>query len=262
MTMANRVERVHPEQPAQKPADRIGRIHSVESCGAVDGPGLRFVVFVQGCPLRCRYCHNPDTWSPKEGTEVSVGSLVEEIRRYAPYMKFSGGGVTVSGGEPLLQPDFVAGLFAECRRLGIHTALDSSGFAAPERVRPVLEQTDLLLLDIKQPNLLRHKALTGVDGHRPRTTARLAAAMGIPMWIRYVVVPGWTDDPADVEALADLVQTLPTVEKVELLPYHLLGKHKWEALGIPYQLEGVEPPPAATMERIRKQLTDRGIKVG
>jgi len=228
----------------------------------VDGPGLRFVVFLQGCPLRCRYCHNPDTWDPRGGTEVTVGSLVEEIRKYIPYMKFSGGGVTVSGGEPLLQPDFVAALFAECRQLGIHTALDSSGFAPAERAERVLAQTDLLLLDIKQPNLLRHKALTGVDGRRPRTTARLAAAMGIPMWIRYVVVPGWTDDPADVEALADLVLTLPTVEKVELLPYHLLGKHKWEALGISYQLEGVLPPPATTMERIRKQLTDRGIRVG
>ena len=193
---------------------------------------------------------------------MTVGSLVAEIQQYVPYMKFSGGGVTVSGGEPLLQPDFVAALLAECRRLGIHTALDSSGFAPAERARPVLEQTDLLLLDIKQPNLLRHKALTGVDGRRPRTTARLAAAMGIPMWIRYVVVPGWTDDPADVESLADLVLTLPTVEKVELLPYHLLGKHKWEALGISYQLEGVLPPPATTMERIRKQLTDRGIRVG
>lgn len=262
MHLADRVERVHPLTPAEKPADRTGRIHSVESCGAVDGPGLRFVVFVQGCPLRCRYCHNPDTWSPRDGQEVTVGSLMAEIRGYIPYMKASHGGVTVSGGEPLLQPAFVAGLFEECRKLGIHTALDSSGFADPERARPVLEQTDLLLLDIKQPNLLRHKALTGVDGHRPRTTARLAAAMGIPMWIRSVVVPGWTDDPADVEALADLVLTLPTVEKVELLPYHLLGRHKWAALGIPYQLEGVEPPPPATMERIRQQLTDRGVAVG
>ena len=193
---------------------------------------------------------------------MTVGSLVAEIQQYVPYMKFSGGGVTVSGGEPLLQPDFVAALLAECRRLGIHTALDSSGFAPAERARPVLEQTDLLLLDIKQPNLLRHKALTGVDGRRPRTTARLAAAMGIPMWIRYVVVPGWTDDPADVESLADLVLTLPTVEKVELLPYHVLGRHKWDALGLPYALEGVEPPSEATMARIRQQLTHRGISVG
>lgn len=261
MNTAGGVGRVH-LQPTPDRAHRTGRIHSVESCGAVDGPGLRYVVFVQGCPLRCRYCHNPDTWDPRQGTEVTVGSLIEEIQSYVPYMKFSGGGVTVSGGEPLLQPDFVADLFAECRRLGIHTALDTSGFAPPERARRVLEQTDLVLLDIKHPNLLRHKALTGVDGRRPRTTARLAAAMGIPMWIRHVVVPGWTEDPADVEALADLVQTLPTVEKVELLPYHLLGKHKWDALGMPYALEGVEPPSEETMARIRQQLTDRGIRVG
>lgn len=212
--------------------------------------------------MRCRYCHNPDTWSLKGGREVRVEELVDEARRYLPFMRASKGGVTVSGGEPLLQPEFVAAFFAECRRLRIHTALDTNGYAEPDHARPVLEQSDLLLLDIKQANPARHKALTGVDCKRTRGIARLAAEMGVRTWIRYVVVPGWSDDEADVEALADLVQTLPVGEKVELLPYHLLGRHKWESLGIPYLLNGVEPPPAAAMERIRTQLTARGIRVG
>ncbi len=238
---------------------RVGRIHSVESCGAVDGPGLRYVVFTQGCPMRCRYCHNPDTWGRRGGREVSVGNLVDEIRSYVPFMKASGGGVTVSGGEPLLQPEFVAGLFAECHQLGIHTALDTSGYVDLEQAFPVLEHTDLVLLDIKQINPEKHKALTSVTNDRVLRFARLLANLGKPMWIRHVVVPGHSDAPEDIEALADFVATLPSVEKVELLPYHLLGKHKWEALGVPYTLEGVEPPPVETLTRIAQQFASRGI---
>ncbi len=211
--------------------------------------------------MRCRYCHNPDTWDLKGGREVTVASLIGEIQQYIPFMKASGGGLTVSGGEPLLQPEFVAGLFAECRRLGIHTALDSNGFATPDAARPVLEQTDLLLLDLKQLNRAKHRALTGVDFDRIHGVARLASEMGVPVWIRYVVVPGWSDAPADVEALADFVLTLRTVEMVELLPYHLLGRHKWDTMGIPYLLDDVQPPSNETMDRIRKQLTDRGLRV-
>lgn len=257
--LTDRVVRVHPETA---PARTTGRIHSVESCGAVDGPGLRFVLFLQGCAMRCRYCHNPDTWSPGEGQEATVDSLLAEIRSYLPFMKASGGGVTVSGGEPLLQPEFVAELFMRCRKLGIHTALDTGGCADPERARQVLAQTDLMLLDMKHPDPWKHKALTGVSNSRPLAVAHLATEMKVPIWIRYVVVPGWTDDPADVEALADRVATMPTVVKVELLPYHLLGRHKWASLGIPYTLEGVAPPPGATLERIRAQLVARGIRVG
>lgn len=241
-------------------AARVGRIHSVESCGAVDGPGLRCVIFTQGCRMRCRYCHNPDTWALHAGREVAVGELLADIRSYLPFMQASGGGVTVSGGEPLLQPAFVAGLFAECHRLGIHTALDTAGYAEPEEALPVLAETDLVLLDIKHADPVKHRALTGVDPDRPRRIAHLAAGLGKPIWIRYVVVPGWTDAPEDVDALAGLVGDLPTVEKVELLPYHLLGRHKWEVMGIPYTLEGVASPPPATLERIRQQLAQRGLR--
>jgi len=243
-------------------AQREGRIHSVETCGAVDGPGLRYVIFTQGCLFRCKYCHNPDTWALQGGKTRSVGHMIQDIRTYIPFMKASGGGVTVSGGEPLLQPAFVAGIFEECHKLGIHTALDSNGYGTPEAVRPVLAHTDLVLLDLKQLNPERHVALTGVEHAKTLAFAHLVADLGIRTWIRYVVVPGWSDAPEDVEALADFVTSLPAVEKVDLLPYHLLGRHKWERLGLPYHLEGVEPPPAATLERIRSQLTARGLVVG
>jgi len=241
---------------------RTGRIHSVETCGAVDGPGLRYVVFTQGCLLRCRYCHNPDTWALQEGRVETVENLMRDIESYIPFMQFSGGGVTVTGGEPLLQPDFVAGLFEECHKRGIHTALDSNGFQLPEKAMPALEHTDLVLLDLKQLNPKRHRALTSVDHTRILSFARLLSDLEIPMWIRYVVVPGWSDAPEDVELLADFVSTLNGVEKVELLPYHLMGKNKWEVMGLPYTLEGVEPPTQEVMERIRRQLTNRGLKVG
>lgn len=241
---------------------RVGRVHSVESCGAVDGPGLRFVLFLQGCQMRCQYCHNPDTWSLNGGQERTVADLAEEIGRYRPFMQASGGGLTVSGGEPLLQPAFVADLFAACRALGIHTALDTAGYADLAQARPVLAQTDLLMLDVKHLDPGQHKALTGVENERPLALAALASELGVRTWLRYVVVPGWTDQPEAIERLADYVATLPAVEKVELLPYHLLGRHKWEAMGIRYRLGEVEPPPAATLERIRAQLTARGVQVG
>ena len=253
---------IAPSQWHLPAAQRVGRVHSVDSLGAVDGPGLRFVVFLQGCLFRCKYCHNPDTWDLRGGSERTVREVVNEISSYITFMKASGGGVTVTGGEPLLQAEFVAGIFEECHKLGIHTTLDSNGYATPERALPVLAHTDLILLDLKQLNPERHKELTGMEHDTTLAFARLAAAQGIPMWIRYVVVPGWTDAPEDVEALGAFVQTLPTVEKVELLPYHLLGRHKWEVLGIRYGLEGVQPPPVATMDRIRSQLEARGLRVG
>ncbi|HLN63095.1 MAG TPA: pyruvate formate-lyase-activating protein [Symbiobacteriaceae bacterium] len=241
---------------------RVGRIHSLESLGAVDGPGLRCVIFTQGCLMRCRYCHNPDTWDLADGKETTVASLVGELKGYLPFMKASRGGVTVSGGEPLLQAPFVAGLFAECHKLGIHTALDTNGYSTAENARPVLEHTDLVLLDIKHMDPEKHKQLTAVERQRTLDFARLCSEMQVPMWIRYVVVPGVTDGVADVEALGDFVAWLPGVQKVELLPYHLLGRHKWEKLGLTYTLDGVEPPSGETMRRITKQLSDRGLVVG
>jgi pyruvate formate lyase activating enzyme len=241
---------------------RVGRIHSVESMGAVDGPGIRFVVFLQGCQMRCRYCHNPDTWKLNGGTEQSVGRLADEIRQYLPFMKASKGGVTISGGEPLLQAPFVAALMAECHRMGVHTALDTSGYVPSlEAVGAVLDHTDLVLLDLKLMNPSKHKELTGRELERILEFVRLVTDRKIPIWVRHVVVPGVTDDPADVDALGSFVAQLPGVERVELLPYHLLGKHKWEALGIRYQLDDVEPPSPELMERVAAQLQAHGLPV-
>jgi pyruvate formate lyase activating enzyme len=248
---------------AQDPRTVTGRIHSTESCGAVDGPGLRFVIFTQGCKLRCKYCHNPDTWDPRQGTERTVADLMAEIRRYQPFMKASGGGITLSGGEPLLQPEFVAALFAECRRAGIHTCLDTTGYCLPELADPALDQTDLVMLDIKHAVPAKHKRLTGVEQAPVLAMAQHIARRRIRLWIRYVLVPGWTDDPADVEWLCDLLDDLGpgAVEKVQVLPYHLMGRYKWEALGIRYQLEGVEPPSKELVARVKGQIGARGYRV-
>lgn len=241
----------------------IGRIHSTESMGAVDGPGLRFVIFTQGCKMRCKYCHNPDTWNLKGGEERSVSSLLTELEPYRPFMAASGGGVTVSGGEPLLQPDFVAALFAECRARGIHTCLDTNGYTTLALADPVLDHTDLVMLDIKQADPARHKALTGVESTLPLGLLHQIAARGIRLWIRYVLVPGWTDQPADIEGLGALLDQLPagSVERVQVLPYHLLGRYKWESLGLRYELDGVEPPSKAAARQVRAALGARGYEV-
>lgn len=241
----------------------IGRVHSTESMGAVDGPGLRFVIFTQGCKMRCKYCHNPDTWNLKGGEERSVASLLAELEPYRPFMAASGGGVTVSGGEPLLQPDFVAALFAECRARGIQTCLDTNGYTTPALADPVLDQTDLVMLDIKQADPARHKALTGVESTLTLGLLQHIAARGIRLWIRYVLVPGWTNDPADVEGLGALLAQLPAgaVEKIQVLPYHLMGRYKWESLGLRYELDGVEPPPKVVVERVKAQLRTKGYEV-
>lgn len=241
----------------------MGRIHSTESMGAVDGPGLRFVIFTQGCKMRCKYCHNPDTWNLKGGHERTVGALMAEIEPYRAFMEASGGGVTVSGGEPLLQPEFVAAIFAECHARGINTCLDTNGYTTPELADPVLDHTDLVMLDIKQADPEQHKALTGVESTNTLNLLRHIAARKIRLWIRYVLVPGWSDDPADVERLGALLDQLPpgSVEKIQVLPYHLMGRYKWETLGIRYELEGVEPPPKPVIERVKAQLAAHGYEI-
>lgn len=237
-----------------------GRIHSLETCGTVDGPGIRFVIFMQGCPMRCRYCHNPDTWDVKGGSEVTVEELVEEINRYLPYMEASGGGVTVSGGEPLLQSSFVTELFTRLKGMGIHTALDTSGFCNhpdPKKDRDLerlLTVTDLVLLDLKIIDPAKHHWLTSQYNERILSFARLLAARHIPVWIRHVLVPGVTDDPEDVRKMARFLHCLQNVEKLEVLPYHRLGIHKWEALQIPYSLKEILPPKEEEVESVTAEL--------
>lgn len=225
----------------------IGKIHSIESFGTVDGPGIRFVTFMQGCPLRCLYCHNPDTWETTGNAplEYTPQQLMEEVLRYKSFI--AKGGVTLTGGEPLIQPQFVKEFFALCRTNGIHTALDTSGHVFSNKTKEALDATDLVLLDIKTLREDFHEKLTGVKRDNTIQTLNYLEEKQIPVWIRHVVVPGLTDDAADLDELARFLARYKCVEKVELHPYHTMGVMKYEAMGIPYPLADT---PALTKEQL------------
>ncbi|MED4017192.1 MULTISPECIES: pyruvate formate-lyase-activating protein [Sutcliffiella] len=237
-----------------------GYIHSIETSGMVDGPGIRYVIFTQGCLLRCQFCHNPDTWEQKKGKLMSVDELIEDIETYLPYMKHSNGGVTVSGGEPLLQIDFVIALFKKCKELGIHTTVDTSAgcFSNSKRflesLDELLKYTDLFLLDIKQINNEKHKELTSLPNTHILQFAKLLSDRNVPVWIRHVLVPTKTDDVQDLKELGEFIQTLTNVEKIEILPYHQMGVYKWEQLGIPYALKDVNPPNEELVKKAKELL--------
>jgi pyruvate formate lyase activating enzyme len=238
----------------------IGYIHSVETCGTVDGPGLRFVVFTTGCPLRCLYCSNPDCRYLENGKQITVDELITEIQKYKSYMDASGGGVTVSGGEPLFQADFVREIFRRCKELGIHTALDTSGFCNLEVAKTVLEFTDLVLLDIKSFDPTTYTKVTSVSIEPTLTIAKYLSNISKPTWIRFVLVPGLTDDPENIQGLANFIATLKNVKKIEVLPFHKMGEYKWEKLGYEYLLKNT---PIPTPEQIQKTLDifrGQGIK--
>ncbi len=232
----------------------VGYVHSTESFGAVDGPGLRFVVFMQGCRMRCRYCHNPETWGMSGGEKRTPGDLLKQALRYKSYWK-NGGGITVSGGEALLQIDFVTELFRLAKKEGISTALDTAGnpFTYDEpffgKFNQLMKFTDLYILDIKQIDEEKHKNLTGHTNINILEMARYLSDNGKAMWIRHVLVPGITTDERDLKRLAEFLDTLKTVQKREVLPYHTLGVPEWKKLGIPYTLEGTESP---TNDEIKK----------
>ncbi len=234
-----------------------GRIHSVETCGTVDGPGLRFVVFTQGCPLRCLYCHNPDCQSVDGGKQVTVDALLAEIKTYKSYLRR--GGVTVSGGEPLLQPEFVEALLHGCKQAGLHTALDTSGYIATPPAS-LLAQVDLVLLDIKSfdPQIYTHT--TQVSVSPTLNFARYLNEIHKPVWIRFVLVPGLTDAISNVEGLADFIAPLNNVERVEVLPFHKLGEYKWEQLEYTYQLKETQIPTSELIEQTLNIFQSRGIK--
>ncbi len=234
-----------------------GRIHLIETFGTVDGPGIRFVVFTQGCPLRCLYCHNRDSWDPKGGKEMTVDEIIEELKGYIEFIKHSGGGITVTGGEPTLQIGFVTELFKRCKALGVHTALDTSGFVDIERVRELLQYTDLVLMDIKQGIESKHKALTGVSSEKIKAFALYLSEKGIPVWIRYVLVPGYTDGEDDLAAAAAFIGQLRNVEEIDVLPYHSMGEYKWEEIEEEYALRGVESPDKEQVERAKEILSGR-----
>ena len=239
-----------------------GRIHSTESFGAVDGPGIRFLIFMQGCRMRCQYCHNADTWDTDGGEERSVPELLNRAERYRSYWRDKGG-ITVSGGEPLLQTGFLLELFREAKRRNIHTALDTAAqpFTRKEpffgTFRELMQYTDLVLLDIKRIDPEGHRRLTGHGNANILDCARYLSETGKPVWIRHVLVPGLTDNDADLYRVRAFLDTLANVEKVEVLPYHTLGADKWARLGLEYPLKGVEPPTEERIENARRILTIR-----
>ncbi|MBR4677781.1 MAG: pyruvate formate lyase-activating protein [Bacteroidales bacterium] len=231
----------------------IGKIHSLESFGTVDGPGIRFVVFMQGCPMRCLFCHNPDTWDPNAPVtyKMTPNELFEEVNRYRNYIQ-TRGGVTLSGGEPLVQADFAAEFFEICQKNGIHTALDTSGAIFSDKAKKVLEFTDLVLLDIKTLDDELHEKYTGHTRENNQKFLDYLQETGKKVWIRHVVVPGYTDDDKKLAALAEYVSRYSVVEKVEILPFHTLGKYKYKSLGIEYPLEGVSDLPLEREENANK----------
>ncbi|MCX7921520.1 MAG: pyruvate formate-lyase-activating protein [Clostridia bacterium] len=236
-----------------------GRVHSFETFGTVDGPGIRFVVFMQGCPLRCVYCHNRDTWDVCGGTEYASDEIIDKMKKYINYIRFSNGGITITGGEPTLQAEFVSEVFKKCKEIGVHTAIDTSGFADIEKVSELLEYTNLVLLDVKHAVEEKHKKITGVGIDKIRRFALHLSEKGIPIWIRYVLVPGYTDDEEDLRQAAEFLSELKTVEKVEVLPYHSMGEYKWKKLGEKYQLEGVESPTTEQVKKAKEILESKVV---
>ncbi|WP_435210436.1 pyruvate formate-lyase-activating protein [Streptomyces sp. bgisy034] len=237
-----------------------GRIHSWDLSTGVDGPGTRFALFVSGCPLRCLYCANPDTWHMRDGKEATVDEVLAEIDKYRSFVTTAGGGVTLTGGEPLLQPAFTGEILRRCRQSGLHTALDTSGFLGARATDELLADTDLVLLDIKSFDIGTYRRLTGGELAPTLSFATRLDRLGVPVWIRYVLVPGWTDDPEAVAGLAGFVAGLGNVDRVDVLPFHKLGAHKYEALGIPFPLRDTPVPDPGLTERVREQFRERGLR--
>jgi len=239
-----------------------GSLHSFDISTGVDGPGTRFVAFLAGCPLRCQYCHSPDTQYRRYGGLTAVDDLLTEIRRYERFLKVSGGGVTISGGEPLQQAGFTREVLRGCKDIRLHTALDTSGFLGDRADDDLLDAVDLVLLDIKSGDPRTYAEVTRTGRLEP--TIRFAhrlADRGTPIWVRFVLVPGLTDDPANVDAVAAVAADVPTVERVEVLPFHRLGEQKYAALGLPFPLAGTPAPSVALLDRVRGQFRAHGLTV-
>jgi pyruvate formate lyase activating enzyme len=239
----------------------VGHLHSFQTGSAVDGPGLRFVAWTTGCSMRCLYCHNPDTWRVKHGRRVTLDEMMAEIGKYERVLKMTGGGVTISGGEPLAQAPFVTRLLRACKVRGLHTVLDTNGALGDRIGDDALADVDLVLLDIKSFDATTHQKVTGTPVDPVLRFARRLSDLGKPAWIRFVLVPGLTDDPGNVEGLARFVSTLDNVERVEVLPFHQLGREKWRRLGLDYALADTEPPDDALLARVQGRLAAHGLPV-
>jgi pyruvate formate lyase activating enzyme len=238
----------------------MGFLHSFTTGSTVDGPGVRAVAWTAGCIWRCRYCHNPDTWNMKNGIPVTVEKATEELRKYRYGLKLMSGGLTISGGEPLFQHRFVLNLFRAAKSMGIHTALDTNGYLGDRLSEEDLKSVDLVLLDIKTWDPERHHRLTGMDVAPVLAFARRLAARNKPVWLRFVLVPGLTDDAVDIDHIAAFAAGLGNVERVDVLPFHQMGRYKWKELGMEYTLEDVEPPSAEVVERVCTQFRSAGLK--
>ena len=237
----------------------MGFLHSFTTGSAVDGPGLRVVVWTTGCMWRCLYCHNPDTWTLTNGMPISVAKATEELRKYRRGLEVMSGGLTISGGEPLMQHRFVAKFFAAARAMRIHTALDTNGYYGERLSDAELETIDLVLLDIKAWDPERHQKLTGMGNGPTLEFARRLAARGRKLWLRYVLVPDLTDDLADIEQIARFAANLGNVERVDVLPFHQMGRYKYERLGIPYALKETEPPTPEQVEQACAVYRNAGL---
>ncbi|WP_329382126.1 pyruvate formate-lyase-activating protein [Anaerofustis butyriciformans] len=228
----------------------MGKIHSIESMGLVDGPGIRTVVFLQGCNLRCQYCHNPDTWDLCAGEEMTADEVINKIKRFKPYFK-NNGGVTFSGGEPLMQPEFLLELLKKCKENDIHTCIDTAGYGKGD-YDEILKYTDLILYDIKHEDYEKYNEITRRKQDETLKFIKKVQENNIPIWIRHVVVPGLTDSGEHMKALKGYIDTIKNVEKVELLPFHQLGREKYKVMGIDYPLEDTEPMEKDVVEKYQK----------
>lgn len=238
---------------------QTGRIHSLETFGAADGPGIRYLVFFQGCPLRCVFCHNPDSWSLSDGSEMSADEIVSKILPYRAF--YRKGGVTLTGGEPLAQPEFAAALLRQLKTVGLHTAIDTAGSIPLERCREAVELADLILLDIKAMDPALCRAMTGFDGAGAKRLLEYRQSKGLPVWIRHVLVPGYTLEDHALHTMAEYLSAFSCVQRVDLLPFHQLGRHKWKLLGIPYPLEDAPTPDARDVERAADIFRSYGLPV-
>ena len=238
----------------------MGFLHSFTTGSTVDGPGVRVVAWTSGCMWRCLYCHNPDTWTMSNGVPVTIDRATEELRKYRHGLKVMSGGFTLSGGEPLMQHRFAVKLFAAARSMGIHTALDTNGYYGDRLTDTELETIDLVLLDIKSWDPERHRHLTGVEIGPTIDFARRLAARRRPVWLRYVLVPGLTDDPDDIANVARFAADLGNVERTDVLPFHQMGRYKWKELGLEYSLPNVEPPSQAVVDGALRSFRAAGLK--
>jgi pyruvate formate lyase activating enzyme len=250
------------DEEAAAADETVGYVHSWEVGSTVDGPGLRFVAFLTGCLLRCQYCHNPDTWHKHNGRPVTVARAMKEIGKYVQVLKACRGGVTLSGGEPMVQRQFMTQIFRRCKELGLHTCVDTSGRLGDRLGDAELMDIDLHLLDIKSGDPATYERVTRQPLQPTLDYARRLAALERPMWVRFVLVPGLTDDPANVDTVADICAGLgPALQRVEILRFHQMGKSKWTKLGLDYPLADTEPPEPALTERVRGQFRARGLTV-